>query len=345
MNSRISRLAIVSYILVTHLVFDATMADAESTMRALVAWQPVHPLVTTMDKYIELVETASSDEISFIKNGPEVVPPFEQLEPVQKNIFQFLLTTGSYHFGSDGVLLGIDTLKPDSALIRSSGVFNWIDNHYQQNFNLKLVAITSIGQFQLVLRNPPDNNRIAGRNIRGTINYHSLIRKLDGSPVAMPVNQIYAALEKGVVDGFAFAQVGLLQLKFYEAGAKYLMRPLFGQVPVVILMNLHAFKQLPKHQQSIVLQEGIHVEQWAKEYYNSLAIDEQKKLLEKGMEVRDWGENSAYIRKWFSDGIWELVERFSQEKGKEFHEFAKSAGVINDKLITNKTNQDLENTQ
>jgi TRAP-type C4-dicarboxylate transport system substrate-binding protein len=345
MNSSISRLSIISFILVTFLLFGPRLANAERTMRALYAWQSVHPLATTMDKYIELVETASNGDINFIKNGPEVIPPFEQLEPAQKNIFQFILTTGSYLFGSDSVLLGVDTLKPDSALIRSSGVFNWLDNYYQQYFNLKLVAIASIGQFQLVLSTPPVDNKVTGRNIRGTINYHSLIRKLDGSPVAMPVNQIYAAMEKGVVNGFAFAQVGLLQLKFYEAGAKYLMRPLFGQVPVIILMNLDAYNQLPKKQQAMVLQEGIRLEQWAKQYYGSLIEEEESKLLKKGMETREWGDNSIYIREWFSDGIWELVERFSPEKGKEFHELAKNSGVINDKLVDYKAKPDSDNTQ
>ncbi len=326
---------ILKYVIIVFAVcaqLGTTDAAADIKMRALTAWQPAHPLIKVMDRYIENVELATDGKITFIKNGPEVVPPFEQLEPTQKNIFQFLLTTGSYNFGVDGILLGADTFKPDSALIRSAGVFDWMDRYYQEKFNLKLVAIASAGQFQLVLRSPPsDSDDVLGRNIRGTINYHSLIRKLHGSPVAMPVSQIYAALEKGVVDGFAFAQVGLLQLKFYEVGAKYLVRPLFGQVPVIILMNLDAFQQLSDRDQSIILQEGDRVEQWAQKYYKSLAIEEENSLRDKGVEITNWGGNSVHIKKWFSDGVWELVERFSHEDGKKFHEFARKAGVVNDK--------------
>ncbi|HEY8581082.1 MAG TPA: hypothetical protein VIL72_14435, partial [Beijerinckiaceae bacterium] len=49
------------------------------------------------------VEKATEGRVKLVRSGPEVVSPFEQLEPVSSGVFDFLVTHGAYHYGATGI--------------------------------------------------------------------------------------------------------------------------------------------------------------------------------------------------------------------------------------------------
>ena len=58
-------------------------AQAQTTIRLLSAWPPNTSMIQVGEtKYIAAVEAASNKEIKFVRNGPETVPPFQQLQPL-----------------------------------------------------------------------------------------------------------------------------------------------------------------------------------------------------------------------------------------------------------------------
>ena len=69
-------------------------ACAQTTMRLLSAWPPNTSMIQVGEtKFIANVEAASNKEIKFVRNGPETVPPFQQLQPLSTGVFQLLYTT------------------------------------------------------------------------------------------------------------------------------------------------------------------------------------------------------------------------------------------------------------
>src|SRR5262245_30140767 len=73
-------------------------AHAETSIRLLSAWPPNTSMIQVGEaKYIAAVEAASNKEIKFVRNGPETVPPFQQLQPLSTGVFQLLYTTPTYH--------------------------------------------------------------------------------------------------------------------------------------------------------------------------------------------------------------------------------------------------------
>ena len=310
----------------------ASEAVAESSLKILRSWPPVIEAVRNIERYHEQVEKAAAGELKLSQVGPEVVPPFEQLNPVSAGVFDFLFSHGAYHSGSNGLLIGVDALKLDPKKLRESGLFEYISNNYEKRHGLKLLALTPTGQdgYHMVLKSLPDpETGIKGRKIRGTSTYHPLIKKLGGSPVVLSFGQIFTALEKGVVDGYCWPVYGLLATKFYEAGAKYVMRPTLGVSRSFTLVNANAFNKLPKKLQTILVEEGKKVEYWSIEFFDDFIAKEEKQLKALGVTYHDYPEKfRPHVRKWFNEGVLDLVVKYSKADGQKFVDMARAANMV-----------------
>ncbi|MCY4549677.1 MAG: TRAP transporter substrate-binding protein DctP [Defluviicoccus sp.] len=310
----------------------ASEAVAGSSLKILRSWPPVIEAVRNIERYHEQVEKAAAGELKLSQVGPEVVPPFEQLNPVSAGVFDFLFSHGAYHSGSNGLLIGVDALKLDPKKLRESGLFEYISNNYEKRHGLKLLALTPTGQdgYHMVLKSLPDpETGIKGRKIRGTSTYHPLIKKLGGSPVVLSFGQIFTALEKGVVDGYCWPVYGLLATKFYEAGAKYVMRPTLGVSRSFTLVNANAFNKLPKKLQTILVEEGKKVEYWSIKFFDDFIAKEEKQLKALGVTYHDYPEKfRPHVRKWFNEGVLDLVVKYSKADGQKFVDMARAANMV-----------------
>ena len=310
----------------------ASQAVAGSSLKILRSWPPVIDAVRIIEQYHKQVETAAAGELKLSQVGPEVVPPLEQLNPVSAGVFDFLFSHGAYHGGSNGLLIGVDALKLDPKKLRDSGLFEYISKNYEKRHGLKLLSLTPTGHdgYHMVLKSLPDpETGIKGRKIRGTSTYHPLIRKLGGSPVVLTFGQIYTALEKGVVDGYCWPVYGLLATKFYEAGAKYAMRPTLGVSRSFTLVNLNAFNKLPKKLQTILVEEAKKVEYWSIDWFDDFIAKEQKQLLALGVTYHDYPEKfRPHVRKWFNEGVLDLVVKYSKADGQKFVDMARAANMV-----------------
>ena len=315
-------------------VMSAAPVAAESSLKVLRSWPTTLEAVRILDQYQKSVEAASGGELKWTQVGPEVVPPLEQLNPVSAGVFDMLFSHGAYHAGSNGLLMGVDALKLDPAQLRESGVFDFISKNYEKRHGLKLLALTATGTngYHMVLKSPPDpETGIKGRKIRGTVTYHPLIKNLGGSPVVLTLGQLYTALEKGVVDGYCWPLYGLRTFKFYEAGAKYVMRPSLGVSKSLTLVNVRSFQKLPKKLQDILVEEGKKVEYWSIKWFDDYIAEEEAELKGKGVTYIDYPEKfRPHVRTWFNEGVLELVKKYSKADGEKFVELARSKNMIAD---------------
>ena len=297
--------------------------------RLLTSWDPNHPstkIVTT--PYVEAIKDISKGSLTLSVSGPETVPPFEQMQPVQSGAFQLLVTHGAYHYGAVGFGMGIDAIKPDRKARRESGAWAAIDAAYQTR-GMKILAMpTSVEGYQFVLRRPlgPDGD-LKGMKIRATPGYIPLIDAFGGAPVNLPVGEVYQALQKGTVDGAAWTAIGVPTYRFNEV-ASILVRPFFGSSTYLVMMNLDAWKKLDAEKQKILLDAGIRIEESAAAPFSKLAADEQKEMLDKGMKLAEFGpRQKAFIEKHWAEGLWGLVERKEGDAGKALRAFIKGKGL------------------
>ena len=182
----------------------------------------------------------------------------------------------------------------------------------------------------MVLKSLPDpETGLKGRKIRGTSTYHPLIKKLGGSPVVLTFGQIYTALEKGVVDGYCWPVYGLLATKFYEAGAKYVMRPTLGVSRSFTADQRKGLQQAaeeaPDHPGRGRQEGRILVDQVLRRLHRQ----GRKELKKLGVTYHDYPEKfRPHVRKWFNEGVLDLVVKYSKADGQKFVDMARAANMV-----------------
>jgi TRAP-type transport system periplasmic protein len=298
-------------------------------LRMLTSWDRNNPAVPLLaEGFARNVEKASNGRLTFVLNGPETVPPFEQLQPVAAGAFQMLFTHGIYHYGTTGLSTGLDAVRGTIEERRASGLFEALDKHYQK-LGLKVIAVAISGRtgYTFMLKAPagPDGD-LKGRKVRGTPSYHAVIRMLGAAPVVLPIPEVYTAMEKGVIDGAASPVVGLLGVKWYEV-AKYVAQPSFGFTHQLFLMNLNAWNLLPEADKAILRDEGRKIEEVWYQEYDKMAEAEINELQRRGTSVTNFTAGKAKLNEVWAQGQWELAEKKSPAEAKELYAIAKSKGL------------------
>jgi TRAP-type C4-dicarboxylate transport system substrate-binding protein len=314
------------------LAMPASHAQAQ-TLRLLSSWaENDRPSYINGVIFQRHVREVSEGKLTISINGPEAVPPFEQLQPVSAGVFDILYTHGAYHVGSRGLALAADSIDVDLDKRRESGIWRFLDEYYQKTHSLKLLALTTQGTqgYHCYLRRPlsPENDW-KGRKIRGVVSYHGVIRALGGEPVVLPMGEVYVGLERGVMDGSCGPAAGMLALRHYEV-AKHRLEPTFGLVNVIFAMNGNRWRGLSEQQQKWLLDAGQRTEVEAARVGNEIVAEERAKLAEHGVQVaRLPDDKGKMIQDVWRTSQWELADKCCGDAAKQLRELARKAGMTN----------------
>ncbi|MEM9477790.1 MAG: TRAP transporter substrate-binding protein DctP [Pseudomonadota bacterium] len=280
--------------------------------------------------FAELVAEESGGEMTVAFTGPDAVPPLEQFEPTQAGVFDMLFTHPAYHAGTTPVGLAIDAIAADPEARREAGILDFIDSYYQETQGMKLIAAPPTGSvgFRYYLRDPIDGApAFDGRNIRGTVSYHPMIEALGGAGVVMGGGDVYSSLQTGAIDGAAWGLTGALDFNWHEV-AGYMAEPSFGQVGLMVFMNLDAWNALSADEQAAIERAAIRLEADSIARFNVLATEERAALLELGMEVTEFSaDEAAQLNALWSNGVWQVAEGGAPEAVSELRSLAQEAGL------------------
>ena len=312
----------------------APLASSQAAkLKLLTSWNRDNwPTYALLEQYVKNVHAIGAGKVEISLFGKEVVPPFEQLQPVSAGVFDMLFSHGVYHAGSKGIALVADAIDADVEKRRSSGVWDFIDAYYQKHNNLKLVALSASSSqgYHIFLKEPLSaDNDFKGRKIRGTQSYHGVIRLLGGSPVVLPGGQIYSALEKGVVDGAAWPAAGMLSMKHFEV-AKYRMRPTFGTSNLGFWVNLDKWKGLSRADQQVLLDAGLKTEREMQGIGDEILAKEDAALDKMGLEYT-WltPENFKRVKATWNTSLWDVANKCCGDGAEKLRDLARKAGLTN----------------
>lgn len=306
----------------------APQADA-ANLRMLSSWDNSYTAVPLIaDVYVDMVEADSEGDITIAMTGPEAIPPFEQIQPMSVGVFDLLFTHGGYHSSDVGLSAAIDAIDGDPDKRRESGVWDYIDKFYQEGHNLKLISIpTAITGYRLYLREPMVDGRLDGLKIRATAGYHKVVEELGGAPVVLPAGEMYAAAERGIVDGIAWPAVGAVDFKLCEV-TPHTISPAFGVVSYLILMNLDSFNRLTEAEQATLLEAGKKLEHNTVDSFADTLAEEDARSADCGSQIdeqgEDWGETANTF---YAERAWDIAGDHSPEKAEAFHQFALDKGM------------------
>ena len=310
------------------MVIMATSAAQAKDLRLIASWDNSYAAVgKVLMPFIEKLDEATTEDININVMGPETVPPFEQLDPVSRGLFDMLYTNGAYHFNEIAVGMTLDAMSGSTEALREGGVWQAVDKHYQE-IGLKLIAVLyDLNGYHILLKEPVADDGLAGRRIRGTPIYHPVIEALGGSPVVLPGGEIYPALERGVVDGAAWPTVGAAAYKWYEV-ADYMMRPTFGQVSHMVLMNLDTWNGLDETTRSEIETAARNFETEANTIFDGVAEEELITLKAEGMSATELSQEMTdkLSNAWFQ-GALDLAATKSPDAVEEIRGLAAEAGI------------------
>lgn len=312
---------------VTSLLIAAPSSAQE--MRVLTSWDSSYPPVEVLLRpMLQDIEAALEGNVTMRLSGPETVPAFEQFEPVSRGLFDILYTNGGYHYDSVGIGAALDSFDKTHDQIRESGIWDLVKEEYGKR-NMTLIGIIHNPGFHLLLNQPLEQEAegLSGRRIRGIPIYHGLIQELGGSPVVLPMPEIYPALERGVVDGAAWPTLGAFDARWYEV-ADYLTRPTFGQGVQLFLMNTDKWEALDSDTQEAIT--GV-VEEWeakSAELMNEIEQTEEQKLIEAGMTITEFTPEQLETvkRAYFESGI-ALAAQRDAASAERLQQLAEEAGL------------------
>lgn len=310
------------------MVFATTTANAEN-MKMLTAWGANHSGTANMAYgYIDLVKNLSGGNITITPSGPEVVPAGQQLEPVAGGVFDLIYTHGLYHTGVTGIGAAIDAVNGDIDKRRESGVWDWVDRHYQETQGLKIVSIpTATTGFRFFLKEPMDANaKLGGKKIRALPSYNKIVGSLGATAVVIPFGELYSAAEKGVIDGLVWPSVGAVGFKFHEV-TPYLAEPAFGTVSYLIMMNLDKWNSLDKGAQKTLLDAGYQLEKDSIGVFNTLLKEETAAMMTDGAKTTSIGYTLEEANALFAERAMEVAVEASGKTGEDFRDFVAKKGM------------------
>ncbi len=310
----------------------APQAVGQAVEFKCVSFSPVlEETVKSWWRGMEMINNKFKGQVSFkLLGGPEVVPPFELHGATINGVTDVAQLPPSFYRGKlpDAEIADYsDAEWPD--MIRNGfledmrkmheklGLFYLIEDHPNQGVGRTYFYI-------FLKKDAKSIADLAGRRIRVFPAISPFIKALGANPVLMPPQDIYEALDKGVVDGFVDINVGIVDDYHYEKICKSFIPYGFYRSSLGILVNMKAWNRLSKDLQNQITKytETDVVKMW-QDYYDKTNPAETKKLIDAGIKPVQWSEaeSKKYLTTAYKAG-WESVEAqspgFIERYGKKY---------------------------
>lgn len=238
----------------------AGAATAQTTLRVVSAF----PLGTLQNEPLadfigHVNETCSDVQLDFV-GGPEAVPTFELGNAVRRGTVD--VGYSSYAF--------YESVVPESAAIRLStntveeqrenGAWEYLNQLHNERMNAQYLARLYDGvPFHLYLTREADPLDLSGLNIRIAPTYRAFFSDLGANVVQMPPGEVYTGLERGVVQGFGWTNLGIFDLG-WAALTTHRVDPGFYVSDSNVLVNLDRWNALSDDARACLNEAALWIE-------------------------------------------------------------------------------------
>ncbi len=299
-------------------------------LKLLAAYQPNFIFnVGITDVFKKNLAEISGGKIQIQQFGPDVVPTFEQFQPTQAGVFDINFTHPTYHAGNFGLGILMDITKFDPTRRRETGLFDVMDKAYNK-VGIKVIALPPVSPYHYITKEALSGEKpsFKGLKLRSNPTLQNVVLELGGSPVTMSGGNVYTSLQKGVIDGAAWTLVGVKDFKWNEV-AKYMVRPTFGSITMMLMMNLDKYNSLSDDEKKWIDEAGKKTELDSLAFFNGKIDSEIKYLEDKGMEYTEMNADDAKnVNIYFNDGIVKMSQKLVGDEALKFKKLAEEKGML-----------------
>ncbi len=305
----------------------ATAPAADLVLNGATAWKKDYVFNDGFWEFKRRVEKMSGGKIEVRwKGGPEIAPAFEMLSLVQRGTLDVLSSTGAYFTDKMAEGVYLDYFEGPVSEMRKGGVIDFFDKIQQERTGVKLLGLPSgLVGYAIFTKKPVKSLAdFKGMKLRGTPTYLPIAESLGASMVRMPYSDLYAGLERGVVEGYFSPIIGTLGAKFYEQIC-CIIKPFFWTVRTWLYFNLKTWNRLTPEQQKLLTEAAIETEKWGPAHFDKYIDAEHDTLVKKhGMQIIELpAEDSKRLRKIAYESAWKKFVPVSPQYGKQVREMAR----------------------
>jgi len=223
---------------------------------------PTHPYVAgAFQPFADLVAEKTGNALTVhLYNGGELgAGPDAQYDRVVEGVADLAVSLPGYTASNFPLTLLTELPGVIDEQTGTGVIWKNIDLFQPEYQRVKLIALWSSAANLLYtkkpVRTPAD---LAGLNIRvPSRNAGLLVEAWGGSPVSMPVSEIYTALQTGVIDGAMIDGTATTAFRLTEV-TDYLTVGIESTIsPFFIVMNRDQFNALPADQQAALEEAGV----------------------------------------------------------------------------------------
>lgn len=320
MKKKLTFMFFLMFFALTVLITQYGFAKAEPiTLKAVTAWPKTASEFKAFTTFTDLVEQMVAKKypgelkIQYI-GGPEAVKTPDQVQALQRGMVDMVFTTNAYYVS---LLPEVDALKLSDftpSEERTNGAWAYMNDLHEKKIGIYYLARLGLGtKFHLYLKKPIKSADLKGLNIRVSPMYLQAIKGLGGNPVVIPPTEVFAALERNVVDGYCWPAVGIRDWG-WQKHTQYVIDPGFYNVPNPLLVNVKVWNQLPQKMRDLLTEAAIEAEKRVVANFEELAKQERPILLKEGIQVIDLppAEKEKFLKVAYDEGWKDIIAKSPQ---------------------------------
>jgi tripartite ATP-independent transporter DctP family solute receptor len=269
----------------------ATASAQDVTLRGASMFDENHAFTKTMMKFAELVNEKYDGGVTFdLRLNGELGVEADYVTFLQQGVaidYTIMAPSNMATFAPSIPLMDMPFLFRDQAhweAVLSSDVLKPLEDELLEKADIMVIGYTG-GGVRNIISNAPINNleelngfkmRVMGAPIQAQI-----FSALTAAPSAIAYNEVYNAIQTGVIAGFENEAASIQNLKFYEV-APYLTLTRHAITVRPIVMSGKTFRNLPEALQAAVLEAGEEAGAFGRELESREDAQKLKEMVDAG---------------------------------------------------------------
>ncbi|MBW1721763.1 MAG: TRAP transporter substrate-binding protein DctP [Deltaproteobacteria bacterium] len=273
--------------------------------------------MTAWMAYIKDVNEKAKGELEIVfTGGPEAIPGFKQFEALRNGVVDMIFGCESYYGRQVTGAAYSHLTRLDPIKERENGYYDLRVSLFKKH-NIHYLGRAEFGVWFQIFTNKPVKRpqELAGQKIRVSATYEPFVKKLGAVPVTLPGSDIYTALERGTIDGYAWSALGNVQAGWCDV-CGYIIEPRIYQMNIEGLVNLKTWQRLPARLQKIMTDCMIANERKYSRVMADIAEKELQEMQKRGMKLIKFSPEDS---RWYVDlayeAGWEEVIKQNPELG------------------------------
>lgn len=249
--------------------------------------------------------------------GPESIPERQMSNALKNGLVDIVGAPPSYFSNLVRGAEGLSAANVTPAEQRKNGAYELVNEAFMSRANAYYLAqYGDKSSFHIFTTVPIKSIQdFKGMKLRTSNTYKAFFDALGAQPLQMSRGEIFTALERGVVQGYANLASEVVATG-WQSVSKYRVDPHFYWPTIVVAVNLTTWKKLNPEQQAFLKKTGLYLEDVISNNLGQLERDAAAGLEKGGMQVSTLAPDDA---KKFVDlaysSTWASIEKQDPELG------------------------------